>query len=95
MISTFESKLAVDLQSWTFDVELSSLEGTAHTHTLKIPDHGILKEYAAGQKRLRLPIGHDKVFIPQELFEALLGEITSCQEVLRSADGQPARRRCQ
>lgn len=85
---TYESRLAVDLCEWTFDLVLNFGSAESRVFTRKIPDHGILKEYAVGRKRVHVMVGEDKVFIPQEFFQKLLWEITTCQELLRSPDGQ-------
>lgn len=85
---TYESRIAVDLREWTFDLVLDIGSSERRVFTRKIPDHGVLKEYAGGQKRVHVMVGEDKVFIPQEFFQRLLWEIATCKELLRSPDGQ-------
>lgn len=85
---TYESRLAVDLCEWTFDLVLYFGSAEKLVFTRKIPDHGVLKECAGGQKRVHVMVGENKVFIPQEFFQRLLWEITTCKELLRSPDGQ-------
>lgn len=88
MMPTYESKLAVDLAEWSFQVELRSPEGMTKRFASKIPDHGILSQYAAGRKMLHVTVGRDNVELPKELFATLLGEITNCQNLLRNSHGR-------
>lgn len=88
MMSMYESRLAVNLSAWCFEVEIRSTGGTARHFVLKIPEHNILSEYADGRKLLRIMAGRDTVDLPKELFQCLLKEIESCQDQLRSSHGR-------
>lgn len=84
---TYESRLAVDLRAWTFEVLIESAPESATVFEGKIPDHNILTAYALGQKQLSLKVGCDMVDVPVELFQTLLWEILSCQQSIRSRNG--------
>lgn len=79
----YESRLSVDLQEWSFEISLTRDGEAARTVAREIPDHRILRDYVMGRRRLSVMVGDDKVFLPRELWQALLGEIVNCQTVLR------------
>jgi hypothetical protein len=85
---TYESRLAVDLCTWTFQILVDAASLTKAVYAAKIPDCGILEAYAHGRKQLSLQIDCDMVDIPAELFQTLLWEIFSCQQTLRSEHGR-------
>lgn len=84
----YESSLSVDLSTWTFEVLIESALCPASVFSWKIPPQNILNTYAHGQKQLSLKVGCDMVDLPMELFQALLWEIHSCQQAIRSRNGQ-------
>jgi hypothetical protein len=80
---TYEATLSVDLSEWSFEVAIEKGGLPRRAFARQIPDHRTLGEYALGRRRLSVMVGDDKVFLPRELWQALLGEIEDCQNALR------------